>query len=144
MKNFTKLIAFSTLLSLPSSSFVAYAVSDTRFTTIGEAQPILENAFNIFVYVAAIVMVAMIAFGVWKSSMAIGDPRGLESAKQTWTYALFGFMVIVLFFVIFNIVARLFGVTSLGGPRSILGKVFEAIESLISVPSNCTPNCPDS
>ncbi len=103
-------------------------------------QSILENTFNIVVIAVGGVLVAVVAYGIWKSSLSLGDPRGLEGAKQTWTYALYGFMVIILFFVVFTIVTGFFGVSSLGNPKNILGEVFKAINELIGIPPHYSTN----
>ena len=104
--------------------------------SLDQLRGVIENVFNIFFSVAAGVLLAMIAIGVWKSSMAIGNPQGLEAAKSTWTYALYGFLVIVLFFVLFKIIASFFGISSLTSPGAFLDRIFEAIEALINVPQN--------
>lgn len=96
---------------------------------------IIGRIFNTALYAAGAALVAMIAHGVWKSAMAVGDPRALEGAKQTWTYALYGFFVIVLFFVLFMIITGWFGITSLPNPGMFITNMFSAIEELVSVPT---------
>jgi len=70
---------------------------------------ILIRIMNWVVYLVGIVFVVVIAYGAWKASTALGDPRGLDSAKSTWTYALFGVIIIAGFFAIFTIVSGFFG-----------------------------------
>ncbi len=111
------------------------STSGSGVYSFGSLQQSIMNIFNAFIGVVAAVLIVMIAYGVWKSSMATGDPRGLEGAKQTWIYALYGFFVVVLFGVIFSIIAGWFGAPVLT-PAALLSNVFAALESLISVPSN--------
>ena len=103
--------------------------------SLDQLSGILGRVFNTLVYASGVVLVAMIAYGIIKSSMAAGDPRGLEGAKQTWTYAVYGFFVIVLFFSIFLIITRALGISSLSSPGSILRNIFGSINSLLSVPN---------
>jgi len=120
--------------------FLAFSVltssaADLNDPIINDLQTPIENIFNISVSLVGIVLVAVLAYGIWKSSMSLGDPRGLEGAKQTWTYALFGFAVVVLFFFLFTFLTSIFGIETLASPRHLLDKVFEAITELIEVPS---------
>lgn len=91
---------------------------------------IAGNILNVAVSVAGIVLVIMIAYGVWKSSMAVGDPRGLEGAKQTWTYAIYGFFVVVGFTAGVIIIGHLLGVDL--RPSGFLGSVSSAFGELIN------------
>ncbi len=62
--------------------------------------------------------------------MATGDPRGLEGAKQTWTYAVYGFFVVVGFTAIIMIIGKLLGINL--SPSGFLGNVSGALNSLIN------------
>ena len=92
---------------------------------------VLSNILTIAVTLAGVVLVIMLAYGVWKSSMALGDPRGLEGAKQTWSYAIFGFFVVAGVFVIFNIIANIFGITSLN-PMNFVRNLSSAVQELVN------------
>jgi L-cystine uptake protein TcyP (sodium:dicarboxylate symporter family) len=129
-------VIFAILLCLPLLTCKA----DLEDPYINDLRTPIENVFNIVVSVVGIVLVAVLAYGIWKSSMSLGDPRGLEGAKQTWTYALFGFAVIVLFFVIFSFLTGIFGIEVLTSPKTILEKVFNAIGDLFDLPEQYSSN----
>jgi len=88
---------------------------------------------NVAVAVGGLVLVIMIAYGVWKSSMALGDPRGLEGAKQTWSYAIFGFFIVVGVYTLFIIISGIFGISSLS-PGGLINNVKSAIEEFTGIP----------
>jgi len=90
---------------------------------------IVGNIFNILVMAAGGVLVVMIAYGAVKASMALGDPRQLQGAKDTWTHALLGFFIVVGFFAVFVIMAGFLGITSLS-PANLLNGVMDAIGQL--------------
>lgn len=125
------IITISFFLILSLSSIALGADGEDSFNNINDLRPIIENVFNIAVLSAGVVLVGAIAFGIWKSSLAGGDPRGLEGAKQTWSYALYGFMVIVLFFAIFSIAQSLLGIPVLK-PSDLLDGLFEALNALVN------------
>jgi hypothetical protein len=139
MKKLTqkKLIGFLTNLIFICAFFNSYA-SDLDDPSLDTLKNVLGNTFNIVVSLVGLVLVAVLAFGIWKSSMSLGDPRGLEGAKQTWTYALFGFMVIVLFFVIFYTILGFLGIGNSLTPKILLDKLFEALQELLDVPPNAS------
>lgn len=91
---------------------------------------IAGNILNVAVGVAGLVLVAMIAYGVWKSSLATGDPRGLEGAKQTWSYAVYGFFIVVGFTAGVIIIGKLLGVNLT--PSGFMGSVSSAVGDLIN------------
>jgi len=125
----TKMLITIIIATLFIGNGVVYAADPP---TLEESQQVIENIFNILVLSAVGVFVAVVAYGIWKSSLSVGDPRGLEGAKSTWTYALYGFLVVILFFAIFVIAQKLLGIPVLT-PKELLNKVFEAINSLIEV-----------
>lgn len=99
---------------------------------LGSLVGVFERILSYAMGVSGAVLVIMIAYGVWKSSMALGDPRGLEGAKQTWTYAIFGFFVVVGVFVIFAIISGIFGISI--DPLGLFGGIRSALESLTGLP----------
>jgi hypothetical protein len=131
--NRKNIVIFFTFLFF-ACCFTFGAFASLEDPTIYELQEPIERIFNIVVSLVGIVLVAVLALGIWKSSMSLGDPRGLEGAKQTWTYALYGFFVVVLFFVVFSFLAEAFGIDVLISPKHIIGKVFEYIKPLIELP----------
>jgi hypothetical protein len=117
---------------LAASSFENSMDTEPSLSQLGE---IFGRIFNTALFVAGGVLVVMIAYGAWKSAMATGDPRGLESAKQTWSYALYGFIVVVIFFALFLIITNIFGIKSFYTPDIFIKNAFSAIEELVTLPT---------
>ncbi|MFZ2664125.1 MAG: hypothetical protein WAX66_02080 [Patescibacteria group bacterium] len=133
--------------SLPCALWTIFFVSNLFITksfaadldnnpSLDQLSGIAGRIFNALIYASGAVLVAMVAYGVIKASLAAGDPRGLEGAKQTWTYAIYGFFIIILFFAIFLIIARVLGINSITSPGSVLNNIFDAINDLLSVPNS--------
>jgi hypothetical protein len=118
------------LTQLFMGSFVVCFAALSDPPELSSLVDIARRTLNIAVMVSGIVLVAIIAYGVWKSSMATGDPRGLEGAKQTWTYALYGFLIVVAFFSIFIIITSALGITL--SPGALLTGVSGALNALIN------------
>lgn len=99
--------------------------------TLSGIGDVLIRIMNWAVYLVGIVLVLVIAYGAVKASASLGDPRGLEAAKSTWTYAVYGAIIVVGFFAIFVIVAGFFGLDiGIGG---IFDAINDAIESFTVV-----------
>jgi hypothetical protein len=105
-----------------------------------ELTPILVRIINVLMISAGAVLVAMIAYGVWKSSLSTGDPRALEGAKSTWTYALYGFFIVVGAFAIIMIVEGVIGVSS-GSSGGLVRGLVNSIVNLMSIESGCPQTC---
>ncbi len=75
----------------------------------------------------------MIAYGIIKGSLAAGDPRGLEGAKGTWTYAVYGFLIVVLSFVIVSIIRTFLGLQGTFDLQEFFDKILEAMNSLVDL-----------
>lgn len=129
-----KRIAFSSItfvLMLLSIARYTFALSDPP--TFSELEPIINRIVNVLMMSAGLVLVAMIAYGVWKSSLATGDPRGLEGAKSTWTYAIYGFFIVVGSLAIVMIVEGILGFSSGGG---FIHNLIVNIDALMTIPSS--------
>lgn len=131
-------IVFSSVSFMSMLFYVTnYALALSDPPTFDELQPILVRIINVFIMCAGLVLVVMIAYGVWKSSLATGDPRGLEGAKSTWSYALYGFFIVVGVFAIIMIIEGVIGLSSGGG---LVTKFIGAINDFMNIPSaNNTP-----
>lgn len=79
----------------------------------------LIKAINVLVFASTLVFAAMLGWGAIKMSLALGDPKGYEAAKNTMFYAFIGFCVVVFSFVILNIVSRIFGWSIGGNPNDL-------------------------
>ena len=129
--------------------FIFYVFSPFLFAanldepTLGEVRPLLVNVMNWLVFLVGIVFVLVVAYGAWKASTATGDPRGLDSAKSTWNYAIFGLLIIVGFFALFTIVSGLFGFKI--GFTEIFDGIFDGISKLtdLAIPGS-TPTNPST
>ncbi|MFC1700260.1 hypothetical protein ACFLZ4_01275 [Patescibacteria group bacterium] len=133
MKRFFYLLS-SIIVSFTLNISVVYAADLENDPSLGALAGIFGNIFNIAVGLAGLVFVIMLGYGVAKASMALGDPEGLEGAKSTWTYALFGLFIVVGVLVIVSLIAGAFGVSSYS-PGTLLQNAASALEDLILVPS---------
>jgi len=97
---------------------------------------IVTVAMLIFMYVvglAGLVLAGVIAYSGWKFSSSLGDPRAKEAAKQTLTYAIAGFFVVVFFFVIFRIFASYLGISNITTVGGMLSEIMSAITELTGI-----------
>lgn len=95
-------------------------------TVEGSNAPRLEQivcpfarVINVMIYAAGAALVLMLLWGAIKLALAVGDPKGMQAASMTWTYALVGFAVIVGGVLIITIMGRLLGWT-IGDPFSVI------------------------
>jgi hypothetical protein len=65
---------------------------------------------NVGFVVLGAVVVIMVVYGGIKASLAFGDPKALQGAKMTWTWAAIGAGVVLLSVVIIPIILKLFGI----------------------------------
>lgn len=119
-----------TLVTLWSSFLLTATALATDFDdpSLEDARPVFVNIMNWAVFVVGIVFVLYVAYGVWKGSTALGDPRGLEAAKSTWVYAIYGLLIVVAFFGIYSIIAGFLGFSI--GFDSIFDGIFTGITEL--------------
>lgn len=102
-------------------------------SSLDQLQNVIGKVIGIFLAASAITLVIVIGYGVVKGSLAAGDPRGLEGARGTWTYAIYGFLVVVLAITIIAIIQGVLGIGGGVGFGGFLDGVFGAIKSLVSV-----------
>ena len=130
LKKLKSLSVFLTSQILLSSLFFCFAVpASPDAPPLSSIVPIISRIINIAVGASGVVLVAMIAYGIWKSSLALGDPRGLEGAKQTWTYAIYGFFIVVGALALITIISNLLGTPI--SPSGFLGNISSALNSLL-------------
>ena len=116
MKNVTKpaiaifsITIFVFLISTFNIAHAASCVSDnTTPDMIGILCPIFKLA-NIAILLGGGVFGAMIAVGAIKLAVSMGDPKGLEAAGKTWTYALIGAFIVIGSVAIVKILSTTFG-----------------------------------
>ncbi|AHB40626.1 TPA: hypothetical protein DHW62_02440 [candidate division WWE3 bacterium] len=137
-----KIIKFTKIFFVPVFYiFLSYIFSPVLFAanfdepTLGQARPLLVSIMNWLVFLVGIVFVIVVVYGAWKASTATGDPRGLDSAKSTWSYAIFGLLVVAGFFALYTIISGLFGFKI--GFTEIFDGIFDGISELtqIAIPS---------
>jgi len=77
--------------------------------TIGEFEIVFGNVVNILLGVAGIALFIMLLMGGFKFLTSGGDPKAIEEAKKTLTYAIAGVVLVVLSFIILRIIEALTG-----------------------------------
>lgn len=112
-----KIIKHVTLYFIVSVMFPTVALaSSCGFSYTGDGPtglsdmlcPVL-NAANILLLASGAVLVVLVLMGGLKYIMAQGDPKGIQGAHVTLTYAVYGFVVVVGLFVITSILSSLTG-----------------------------------
>ncbi|HLD51504.1 hypothetical protein A3K34_04500 [candidate division WWE3 bacterium RIFOXYC1_FULL_40_10] len=96
----------------------------------------IGKLLTIGVYAVGAVFVAVMAFGAWKMSMALGDARALEGAKMTWTYAVMGLFIVLAFFGSFSMISGMLGIRSdtfIATPEALVDKMAEGLSNLLEV-----------
>ena len=81
----------------------------------------LQSAINIGLYFVGAILIVLVLYGAIKAVTASGDPKQLEGAKMTWSYAIFGFVIILFSITILTIGTRLLG--SETSPLDVVGTV---------------------
>ncbi len=117
-------------------SFYSFAEAPTpvEMPTFEKLFNLILKIFGIILAVSGGVFVIMVAYGIIKSSLATGDPRGIEGAKSTWSYAIYGFMVIIISWVLVIFIRNLLGMSTEGlSPSGFLNSVLDGINSLVDV-----------
>jgi len=70
---------------------------------------VFGNVVNIALAFAGIILFIMLISGGFKYITAGGDPKGIEGAKKTLTYAIGGIVLIVLSFLILQFIKQFTG-----------------------------------
>lgn len=143
--NFSKLVSGLLVTILFFSMFTPHSFAAinpdtcTQFKTdMGNGDPpsplaiicVIDTLFYYVISAATFVLVIIIAYGAWKSSLAFGDPKMLDAAKKTWTYGLVGFMVVIGFMVIINVILSSLGLSTIS-PGSLLAQLEIAIRKFL-------------
>jgi hypothetical protein len=93
---------------------------------------VLQRGVNLLLISSGVFFVAMLFISAYKFSMSYGDPKGVQGAKQTLTYSVFGFLVILSSFLLLQIITGALGATSggLGTQEGLFAAIGNAIEVL--------------
>ncbi|MBI4059093.1 hypothetical protein HY404_02510 [Candidatus Microgenomates bacterium] len=84
--------------------------TENGVATIKGLEVIFSNVVTIAIALAGIALFIMLISGGFKFLTAGGDKQGVEGAKQTLTYALIGFVVIISAFLILQFIKEFTGV----------------------------------
>jgi hypothetical protein len=93
---------------------------------------VIGNVIKVVVVVVGLIFVAVTSYGAYKLSMALGDPKAMQGAQQTWTYAVMGVLIVLGFFAAFVVIANVFGIKGFINPNDITERITNAIVSLFS------------
>ena len=81
--------------------------------SLGCLAQIIPNVINyLFMFLGAVAVIFLL-FGALKFVISRGDPKALQSARGTMTYAVIGLVVILLSFAIIQIITNLLGLPSI-------------------------------
>ena len=116
MKPFQRGVFATVILSLPLwSPALAFALpSDADCQTqvigsIGCVPYFLKNIINAAFVLSGLIAVVLIIISGIRLVLSGGDPERVAQAKRSLTFAIIGFVVILLSFVIINLIARVTG-----------------------------------
>ncbi len=70
---------------------------------------VVKRIINLFILSAGVVFVALIIISAYKFVASQGDPKAMQGAKNTITYAVIGFILVIGVYVILNIVIGVLG-----------------------------------
>lgn len=77
--------------------------------TIGDLQTLFKNAVSAILALAGIVLFILLLTGGIKFITSGGDPKAVEGAKKTITYAIGGLVVILLSYLILVFIQKITG-----------------------------------
>lgn len=103
------------LLIVCSSWFVVltekvYAASSDQPAGLVEFQNLIQRFINLSVYLAFVIVTIMFVYGAIKFITSGGDPKNLQSARQTMLYAVAGLAFMVLGWIVIRLVSAFTGV----------------------------------
>lgn len=116
---------------LPITKVYAEVIDGSDISQIAD---MLARAFNLFLMIGGTVFLIMILWSAYKYAMALGDPKMLEGAKQSLTYAIFGFVVVLGFYTIITFAASYFGVAGepvFGDPAGLLKQNIIKLQDIV-------------
>jgi hypothetical protein len=73
-----------------------------------------NNLLSVVVFLAGAALLGYLVIGGYKYLTAQGDPKAMDSARNTITYALIGFAIVAFSYIIFQVVETFFGIKILG------------------------------
>jgi len=117
----------------------------TLFVSVASAQekdlppPTLVDLFDVLKRVlyaglalVGVVVIIMILIGAIKMALSLGDPKALQGAHLTWTYAAIGAVVVLGFFLVFRVVTGIMGIeTGIATPGVMFDTLFDSIDAFM-------------
>lgn len=103
--------------------------STTEYTSITALLCPVLRIVNILLYSAGAVFAIYVIYSGVKLSLAWGDSKGFDGAKWSLTYAVLGFVVILGFFTIYQVVLTTLNIEGFGS----FNAVSDQVESNIGV-----------
>jgi len=113
---------------------VCEAVGTPEPPSIEDIPLVISKVVGMLLSASIVILVIIVGYGIIKASLASGDPRGIEGAKGTWTYAIYGFFIVFFSFVIYSIILKVLGISGDGLQReTMFSKIIEPLQQLIEV-----------
>jgi len=85
-------------------------VDGEKVATLKGFECVFANILNVVVRLAGIALFIMLLMGAIKLMIAGGDPKKIQSAQQTFTYAIFGLAIIVGTWFVFLLIKTFTGI----------------------------------
>ncbi|PIY79612.1 MAG: hypothetical protein COY81_01615 [Candidatus Pacebacteria bacterium CG_4_10_14_0_8_um_filter_43_12] len=111
------ILIFSIFIVPPSAhaqqytwSGVCVAGPDNDVATIQGFQCLIANVFSIIITVIGLAGFVMFIWGAFQWMLSGNNTKGVETAKQSMTYAIIGIVVALSGFIIINLIAEFTGV----------------------------------
>ena len=76
---------------------------------LSDLEKVFENVVGVALGLAGIVLFVMLLIGGFRYITAGGDPKGIEGAKKTLTFAIAGMVLVALSFLLLNFIAGFTG-----------------------------------
>ena len=100
------------MFSIPTVDWGS-CLSNGDIATLACIPVVLQNIINFLLMFAGVIALFLIVYSGIKFVTSSGDPQRVESARKTLTYAIIGFVFILLSFFVINFIAQFTGVTQL-------------------------------
>lgn len=89
---------------------------------------VVGRVFNILIISAGVVLVALLFISSYKFAMSQGDPKAIDGAKRTLTYAILGFILVIGFNALLSVLF-----TAILGPGQYgVGSFISQLEGVIA------------
>lgn len=90
-----------------------FAPGTTNVPSLGCLANVIKNIIGLaFLFVGAVAIIILL-YGSILFIISRGDPKGLEKARKTMTYALIGVVLVLSAFILLNVIATMFGTPNL-------------------------------